>query len=1239
MSRCKAVSTVALTVCAFHASISLTNANEPDSVVKFGREGTVKLRLTDMSVLPQFQQRDALIIADYVSFTIVEVPAGNFIPVPGSEIIERENLILLNAGPIDTTTAYAKGLQSPRSPFDGKALHLIQFAGPVKPEWHAAIESTGVEIVTYIPSNAFLVYGNAASLNEVQSLAKAMPEIQWEAAYRDEYKIDPRAFDGEDQFAIQLVADSTANTKTLEVIDRLKLAPIQSEYSVLNYHNIVVRIAPDKIAELAKQPDIVSIQPYETPILLDERQDQIVAGNLTGNNPSGPGYLAWLGTKGFTQAQFTASAFIVDLSDSPVDQGNTTPNHFGLWENGAIGSVSHLAYQRKVAGTVLTTPSPQKGCDGHGNINAHIIGGYDNLAGFPFADASGFHYGLGVCPFVKIGSSGIFTTSGSFTSPNYTTLQSNAYNNGARISSNSWGNTSGNTYNTDAQTYDSLVRDAQPASSPFPVAGNQEMTIVFAAGNSGPSSNTVHPPSTGKNLIVVGASENVQAFGGADLNCGTTDSEANSANDMASFSSRGPCSDGRKKPDIVAPGTHVSGGVNQTASPSSTGTNDCFTGSGVCGGFNSIYFPNSGQQFYTASSGTSHSTPAVAGGAALVRQFFINQGMSAPSPAMIKAFLMNSASYMTGTGANDTLWSNSQGMGLMNLGDAFDRGAVTPTVFRDQVGVDMFTSTGQTRTFTGTISNTSKPFRVTLAWTDAPGATSGAAYKNNLDLTVTIGANNYRGNVFSGANSTTGGSADVANNVESVFLPAGTGGSFTATITASSINSDGVPNVGGSLDQDFALLIYNGTTASVPVIAGTNSTITAQSCSPGNNAIDPGEVVTVDFTLQNVGSANTSNVVATLQATGGVTSPSAAQNYGAMTAGGASVTRSFSFTANGTCGSTLTATLQIQDGASNLGSVTFNFTLGSNAVSFSQNFDGVTAPALPSGWTATIGSGSPTLWVTSSSSSDTSPNALFAGDPSTTTDNRITSPNIAITSAASTFSFRHNYITESSWDGGVLEISIAGGAFTDFLTAGGSFTSGSYVSNLNSSANPLTGRAAWNGNSGGYITTSGTFPPAAVGQNIQLRWRMGSDGSIGSTGWRVDTVSISQPTCCSDPCPGGTPATPTNQLATPSSVCTGSSASLTANVGAGETVDWYSASCGGTLVGSGSGLNVSPSGTTTYFARARNTSSGCTSASCASVTLTVNTVPSTPTSPVATPASICAALLRPFQQPCRAVSL
>ncbi|MCX6210041.1 MAG: S8 family serine peptidase, partial [Bacteroidetes bacterium] len=222
-------------------------------------------------------------------------------------------------------------------------------------------------------------------------------------------------------------------------------------------------------------------------------------------------------------------------------------------------------------------------------------------------------------------------------------LASRAYRDGVKISCNSWGANTAGGYDVDAQSYDALVRDAQPTGSAVAVAGNQQMTFVFAAGNAGSGTKTVGSPGTAKNVITVGAAENVQAFGGADSS-GIADTGADSVNDIISFSSRGPCSDSRAKPDIVAPGTHISGGVPQAVKTmSGTGTKlSVFDGSGVSGGVNSIYFPSAGQQFYTASSGTSHSTPGVAGGAALVYQWFLNRGSAAPSPAMLKGFMMNS---------------------------------------------------------------------------------------------------------------------------------------------------------------------------------------------------------------------------------------------------------------------------------------------------------------------------------------------------------------------------------------------------------------------------------------------------------------------------------------------------------------------------------------------------------------------------------------------------------------------
>ena len=84
-----------------------------------------------------------------------------------------------------------------------------------------------------------------------------------------------------------------------------------------------------------------------------------------------------------------------------------------------------------------------------------------------------------------------------------------------------------------------------------------------------------------------------------------------------------------------------------------------------------------------------------------------------------------------------------------------------------------------------------------------------------------------------------------------------------------------------------------------------------------------------------------------MQATGGVTSPNGPQNYGVVVAGGPAVCRNFTFTASGTCGGTLTASIQFQDGASNLGTVTYTFTMGAAGPAVTKSFTfspGVTIP-------------------------------------------------------------------------------------------------------------------------------------------------------------------------------------------------------------------------------------------------------------------------------------------------------
>jgi subtilisin-like proprotein convertase family protein len=943
-----------------------------------------KVQVTDPVLRQQLLAQGARLLAQYGAAQLLSVDDSQWQTLAtrpdatGFATRDEENLLLLKAGAIDTSIPAVQAARqqlrqaASAQPEAGKTLHLVQFAGPVKPEWYAELAATGVQIVGYIPHNAYLIYGEAAALSRVQSWAQRSAAVQWDGVFAAQYKFDPSlnelraalskapagaaASQPPELFALQLINDPAANEETLQLINSLRTEPIKSQFRVLNYLNVIVRLPLAALETvLSGRRDIVSIARYVVPVKQDERQDLILTGNLSSGQPLASDYLSYLSSQGLNQSQFTASNFVVNVTDSGIDNATSTPNHFALYAGGLIGTTSRIAYNRLEGAANLG--STLQGCDGHGTLNAHIIGGFVPSGApynaFPHADGQGFRWGLGVAPFVRLGSTVIFDPR-SYTFPDFKSIESRAYQDNARISSNSWGSPMNGAYNIDAQAYDALVRDAQPSGAPVAVAGNQEQVIIFSAGN-GAVSGSIGSPGSAKNVITVGAAESANAIGGAD-GCNVGDDQANNANDIANFSSRGPTQDGRRKPDLVAPGSHITGGLFQSANPGVFGTAaDCYAnatfGISVCGGPGGVkYFPNA-QQFYTASSGSSHAAPAVAGAAALVRQRFINAGLTPPSPAMTKAVLMTTARYLTGGNVSDSLWSLNQGMGEVNLSSFFGMFGQQP-VLRDQTGADTFTASGQTRSFTGTVTDPGQPLRVTLAWTDAPGSLVGSAFVNNLDLEVTINGQTYKGNVFSGATSQTGGLADSINNVESVYLPAGLTGSYVVTVKATNIAGDGVPNSGGALDQDFALVIANATPASQAVVVGTGATLTAESCEPGNNAVDPGETVTLSLALQNVGTLATSNLVATLQPTGGVLDPSAAQNYGVLTAAGAPVTRSFSFTSVGVCGGTVLVTLALQDGATNLGTVSYTLNLG-QPTSSTMTFTSPGGLTIPNGAPAT----------------------------------------------------------------------------------------------------------------------------------------------------------------------------------------------------------------------------------------------------------------------------------------------
>lgn len=268
-------------------------------------------------------------------------------------------------------------------------------------------------------------------------------------------------------------------------------------------------------------------------------------------------------------------------------------------------------------------------------------------------------------------------------------------------------------------------------------------------------------------------------------------------NYLAFFSSNGPSSDGRVKPDIVAPGLSV---LNARALPLQTGECDpsginLSAGQGI-DGVNYRY-------------GTSFAAPVISGMAALVRQYFMegfyptgsrnSSNLFLPSGQLIKATLLNGAQPLVGyqpfnfdTGAFETPvsllsgnlgYDNQQGYGRAILQPSlslFSSGFRIRNIVFDRVQI----SNNQVHNIFIMIDSTNcdaSVFSATITWADPP-AVSGCVncLLNNLDLTVRREYGDFR--TYYG-----NGGEDNKNNVERARITDASNGLYSVTVTASNL--------------------------------------------------------------------------------------------------------------------------------------------------------------------------------------------------------------------------------------------------------------------------------------------------------------------------------------------------------------------------------------------------------------------------------------------------------------------
>ncbi|MCX6905099.1 MAG: S8 family serine peptidase [Verrucomicrobia bacterium] len=624
-------------------------------------------------------------------------------------------------------------------------LRLIQLEGPLQPGWREQLLALHVVLLQYVPDETFVARVNNTPPDELRKL----PFVRWVGQFKPEHKLHSAVWQaaakgGNEPVGVSLLLAADATPQETAGLRQLMLK-VANE-TRLHFGTILRgQATAGQLQSLALSDKVLWIEPGPKIRLYDEVSSRIVAG---------PGTLANHTT--MMEAGYDGRGVAVAIADTGLYTGDVNDMHPDV-----TGRVDAAFFYG-----ALTDWSDEHG---HGSHVSGIVAG-DGATGE--TDDSGFLYGLGVAPGAHLVVQRIFDGAGGYEPPpTYGTLTRDAVNAGAEIGSNSWGDDTQGRYDLSAMEFDALVRDADELTP-----GDQAYMLEFSAGNAGPGYQTIGSPAVAKNVIATGATESDRAdfliYGdGPDV--------------MADFSSRGPCEDGRIKPDVVAPGTWIS----SLRSP--VGNDD------------NAWAPIS--DYYLYEGGTSQAGPHVSGAAAVVVQWY-REGHTntTPSPALVKATLINSTVDMLVDMGNAPTPNMDEGWGRVDLTQLI--GATRRYDFVDQ---SVLLRTGQFYERRVIVGNSDEPLKLTLAYTDVP-AFPGAipALVNDLDLEVVAPDGSlYRGNQFlDGESVANAPSADNLNNVEGVLISLPDPGEYIVRVRARNVAQDARRDT-TAVDQDFALVI------------------------------------------------------------------------------------------------------------------------------------------------------------------------------------------------------------------------------------------------------------------------------------------------------------------------------------------------------------------------------------------------------------------------------------------------
>jgi hypothetical protein len=679
------------------------------------------------------------------------------------------------------------------------SVRVVQFGRAIDREIRGALRALdpeGVHPLAAMPNNSVVVRLAGAG---AEGALRRLPALRWIGPWTPAFRVagelvraDPaEGFPvrllvelwpgGEPERIVALAASASARLRVLgrgERPERLRLLlelppeDLPELLARIGSDDAVAAVDPAPLPILANDNSVWVVQSWDTV----ERTNYALSATIWNHGLTGTGQVAAVADTGldsdmcFFRRSGDASAVTDEQALVPPATGTIDP------------SKKVLAYYTEPGAVAY-----EVGAAGHGtHVSGSIVG--DNWANLSTPTSGGHDTGDGMAPngrlvFQDIGdAAGVLGGIGADLAP----LFEQARDAGAAIHNDSWG-------------------DGQPRYTPYArdmddfTWGNETFLFTVANGNSGgsPSDGSIWAPATAKNVLSVGLTTNGAA--------------ASLADDLVGWSSRGPVVDGRRKPDLVAPGSAVVS-ANSTASHSDA---NCST---------------------VGKSGTSMAAPTVAGALLLARQYFV-EGWNptgaksaadalVPSAALLKAVAIDGALPLGGKdlcascgGAPvSKIPSFDQGWGRIHLDRALsfagdpERLRVRDTRNRDGL------ETGETRSFEFDVPS-GHPFRATLAWSD-PGASSatGRNLVNDLDLEAeSPGGTTYRGNVFASGESTPGGSADSLNPVEQILLTSPEAGVWTVRVVGRDV--PGSWSSLGSQRQGFGLAMSAGSGCTAGVSA------------------------------------------------------------------------------------------------------------------------------------------------------------------------------------------------------------------------------------------------------------------------------------------------------------------------------------------------------------------------------------------------------------------------------------